>query len=180
MKFLKKFLIGLIGAVALFVVIGLFLPREVSVSREALINAPPEKVFAHINDLKKWNTWSPWAKRDPDIKQTFSGPNEGLGQKVVWTSDHDQVGNGTQEIVESVPNQMIRTALDFGDMGTAKAAFNLEGFDGGTRITWGFETDMGSNPMMRWMGLMMDGWIGADYEAGLAALKDVAEKEAGL
>ena len=64
-------------------------------------------------------------------------------------------------------------------MGTADAVFSLEGFDGGTRITWGFTTDVGYNPMMRWMGLMFDKWIGADYEAGLASLKELAEKEVG-
>ncbi len=179
MKWVMRLAIGAVSVVALLVVVGMLLPREVAVSRETLINAPPEKVFAHINDLKKWDAWSPWAKRDPDMKQTFSGPEAGTGQKVVWTSDHDQVGNGTQEITESVSGKLLRTELDFGDMGTAKAAFNLEGFDGGTRVTWGFETDMGGNPLMRWMGLMMDSMIGADYKAGLAALKDVAEKDAG-
>ncbi len=179
MGFLKKFAVGLLGAVLLFVVVAFFLPREVAVSRQALINAPPEKVFAYVNDLKKFNDWSPWAKRDPNMKQTYSGPASGVGQKVAWQSDHDQVGSGTQEIVASDPNKSVKTALDFGDMGTADAVFSLEGFDGGTRITWGFTTDVGNNPMMRWMGLMFDKWIGADYEAGLASLKELAEKEVG-
>ena len=178
MTYVKKFIAGILGAIALFIIVGLFLPREVSVSREALINAPPEKVFAYINDLKKFNEWSPWAKRDPNMKQTFSGPASGVGQKVAWSSDHDQVGSGTQEIVESAAPSLVRTKLDFGDMGSADASFNLEGLDGGSRITWGFTTDLGGNPMMRWMGLMFDSWIGADYEAGLAALKELAEKPA--
>lgn len=179
MRFFKRFALGLLGVAALFIVVGLFLPSNVSVSREALINVPPDQVFGHINDLKKWGTWSPWAKRDPNMQQAFSGAEQGVGQKVVWTSEQDDVGNGSQVITESVPGKLVKTELDFGDMGQAKAAFNLEGFDGGTRITWGFESDMGGNPLMRWMGLMMDGWIGADYEAGLAALKEVAEKDAG-
>jgi len=45
----------------------------------------------------------------------------------------------------------------------------------GTRLTWGFVTDTGFNPMMRWMGVMLDDWVGADYEAGLARLKALAE-----
>ena len=116
MGFLKKFAVGLLGAVLLFVVVAFFLPREVAVSREALINAPPEKVFAYVNDLKKFNEWSPWATRDPNMKQTYSGPASGVGQKVAWQSDHDQVGSGTQEIVASDPNKSVKTALDFGDM----------------------------------------------------------------
>ncbi len=177
MGFLKKFIIGLLGAVVLFVGVAFLLPRDVSVSREALINAPPDKVFAYLNDLKKFDEWSPWSKGDPDMKQTYTGPSAGVGQKVAWQSN--EYGSGSQEIVASEPGKLVRTALDFGDQGTADAAFKLEGFDGGTRITWEFHTDLGNNPMGRWMGLMFETWIGADYEAGLASLKELAEKEAG-
>ena len=34
---------------------------------------------------------------------------------------------------------------------------------------------MGMNPMGRWMGLMMDGMVGADYDQGLANLKALVE-----
>jgi hypothetical protein len=34
---------------------------------------------------------------------------------------------------------------------------------------------MGVNPVGRWMGLMMDRWVGADYERGLANLKALVE-----
>jgi len=42
-------------------------------------------------------------------------------------------------------------------------------------VKWGFATDMGMNPIARWMGLMMDRWVGADYQKGLARLKDLVE-----
>ena len=42
-------------------------------------------------------------------------------------------------------------------------------------MTWGFESDLGMNPMARWMGLMMDSLVGGDYEQGLANLKDLVE-----
>ncbi len=94
---------------------------------------------------------------------------------MVWTSDEPKVGSGSQEIVESVPDALVVTALDFGDMGTADARFVLEPTAAGTRLTWGFVTDTGYNPVMRWMGLKLDDWVGADYEAGLARLKALAE-----
>ncbi len=178
MRLLKNIVIAIITLVVAFAVVGFFLPREVAVSRDIAINAPPDKVFGYVNDLRKFDEWSPWAKRDPDMQQTYSGPDSGVGQKVAWQSDKDDVGSGTQEIVESTPPSHVETALDFGEMGTATATFDLEGFDGGTRITWGFKTDLGNNPFMRWMGLMFDGWIGKDYEEGLAHLKTLAEKPA--
>ena len=106
---------------------------------------------------------------------TFSGPDEGVGAGMAWNSENPQVGTGSQEIVVSVPDERVETALDFGPMGTAKAAFLLEAAGGATRVTWDLEADMGNDPMGRWMGLMMDRWVGADYEQGLTNLKTLVE-----
>jgi hypothetical protein len=45
----------------------------------------------------------------------------------------------------------------------------------GTRVTWGLDSDMGNNPIGRWMGLMLDGFVGADYERGLEQLRQTVE-----
>ena len=92
-----------------------------------------------------------------------------------WVSDQRDVGTGSQEIVVSEPDSRVETALDFGEMGTATAFFDLAPGGGGSRVTWGFTTDTGFNPVGRWMGLMMDRWVGADYETGLANLKTLVE-----
>src|SRR5690606_16939708 len=42
-------------------------------------------------------------------------------------------------------------------------------------VTWSMQADMGNNPIGRWMGLMMDSIVGADYETGLASLKKLVE-----
>ena len=115
-------------------------------------------------------------ERDPDVKTTYSGPDSGVGSKLAWSSEHPQVGNGNQEIILSEPDQRVETALDFGEMGLAKAGFLLEENAGVTTVTWTLDTDMGSNPVGRWMGLMMDRWVGADYELGLSNLKSLIEK----
>ena len=92
-----------------------------------------------------------------------------------WQSEQADVGDGTQEITLSEENALVETALDFGDMGLAKAAFLLESQGEATTVTWTLETDMGLNPIARYMGLMMDGWVGGDYETGLASLKERVE-----
>ena len=98
-----------------------------------------------------------------------------MGAKLDWTSDHPQVGNGTSEITASEQDRKVVNALDFGDMGTALASFDLVESGGKTTVTWGFQSDLGNNPMARWMGLMMDRWVGGDYETGLSNLKAVVE-----
>lgn len=54
--------------------------------------------------------------------------------------------------------------LDFGEMGMVIVYFNLVVFEGGMVVIWGFILDNGNNLMFCWMGLMMDGWVGFDYE----------------
>lgn len=62
MRFVKKIFFGLLVLVAVLAGVAFLLPREVAVSRAITIAAPPEAVFPYINDLKKFNAWSPWAK----------------------------------------------------------------------------------------------------------------------
>ena len=170
----------IVGVVALLVValvaIGMLLPRQVEVERSLELSAPADAVFPHINSLEAMSAWSPWMDRDPDMVVKYSGPASGKGAKMEWTSEQSDVGNGKQEITESVPNKSVLTALDFGDMGTAKAALILDPVGEATKVTWTLDADMGAGPIGRWMGLMMDDWVGADYEKGLGNLKALVEK----
>ncbi len=111
----------------------------------------------------------------PEHEADILGSGEGVGNRLEWSSEHESVGTGTQEITASVPNERVETALDFGPMGMATAYFNLKEKGDGTEVTWGLVSNLGNNPIARWMGLMLDSWVGADYEKGLANLAAVAE-----
>ena len=171
----KKIIGGLLVLVVVILAIGLLLPSKTHVERSIVINAPPSSVFPFVNDLHKFNLWSPWAKLDPNTQYTFSGPASGVGATMAWRSDNRDVGNGQHKIMVSTPDQHVQTALDFGDMGTALATFDLVATGTDTRLTWGFDQDVGYNMMGRYFGLMMDKMIGPDFEQGLANLKTVAE-----
>ncbi len=175
MKFLRNLVIGLIGLVVILAASAYLLPRHVVVERSIAVEAPPETVFPLINSLKRGAEWSPWLARDPQTKLTFGGPDEGVGANMHWESDHPQVGNGSQQITLSRANERVESALDFGAQGPATAWFDLVPDGTGTLLTWGLDADMGMNPIGRWMGLMMDGWVGPDYERGLANIKALAE-----
>jgi uncharacterized protein YndB with AHSA1/START domain len=175
MRLLRNLILILVGLAVLLAAASYLIPSKVNVSRDIAIAAPPDKVFALVNSTQATTQWSPWTGRDPAIKLMFSGPETGVGNKMEWTSEMREVGQGVQEITESVPNERVTSALDFGDMGQAVAAIVLAPDGVGTRVTWTLDTDMGMNPIARWMGLAMDGMIGKDYEAGLAKLKSLAE-----
>lgn len=171
-----KFILRLVLLLVVVFLIGaVLLPREVTVERTATVNAPAATIFPYVNSMQQTEKWSPWLDIDPDVRLSYSGPETGVGNRLEWQSDHPRVGNGSQEIIASEPDTRVDTALDFGDMGTAQAHFVLEPRGESTEVTWGFVTDTGMNPLMRWMGLMMDRWVGADYEKGLARLKTLAE-----
>ena len=97
---------------------------------------------------------------------------------MTWASDKPDVGSGSQEIIESVPERLVRTRLEFGGMSDANAFFKIEPRgDDRTHLVWGFDTDLGLNPISRYFGLMFEKWIGPDYEYGLAKLKTLAEEQ---
>ena len=175
MRIIKRLFTIFVALVVILVAVSFLLPRQVTVARSIEIDAPASEVFQKVNGLKAGAEWSPWLSRDPEVKLMYSGPDTGVGSKLEWTSEHPQVGNGKQEIVEVVENETVVTALDFGGQGTAMAAFNLIEAAGKTTITWDLDTDMGMNPIGRYMGLMMDTWVGGDYEKGLANLKEMVE-----
>ena len=175
MRILRWIGIVVVVLAVVFVAGAYLLPREVTIARSIEVNAPADQVFPHVNSMKATEGWSPWLERDPDVKLTYSGPDEGVGATLSWVSDQPDVGVGTQVIVTSEPDSRVETDLDFGDMGTAKAAFILDAAGEGTTVTWTLVADMGNSPVGRWMGLMMDGLVGPDYEAGLANLKALVE-----
>lgn len=178
MKFVKILLGIIVALVALFVIGGMLLPSEQYVERSAVVEADPTEVFVLINDYREFNKWSPWATYDPEgTRYEFSGPATGVGSKMSWSSEHPNVGSGMQEIVESEPNTMVRSKLTFEGFETpSHATFTLEPSGNGTRLTWSFEANM-DGLIGRYMGLMMDEWVGADYERGLARLKELVEAE---
>ncbi len=172
---IKKILGGIVGLAVILAAIGFILPNNIHVERSIVINAPQEDVFALVNSFQNFNKWSPWYEREPDANYSYEGPETGVGAITRWKGE--EVGAGSQEIVESHPHDSIRVVLDFEDQGRADSYYLFETVDGGTKVIWGFDTEMGYNPVARYMGLMMDKWVGGDYEHGLANLKTLAETQ---
>jgi len=171
----KKILIGIVAVVALFLLVGFLMPGQVHVERSVVIDAPPAKVFPYLCDFEANQKWSPWAERDLDMKTEVAGTPCTVGHSNSW-SGNDEVGTGTQTITAIDPDKKVDVDLDFGEQGLAKAFMTVVPEGDGSKVTWGFDTDMGMNPIARWFGLFMDGMVGADYQRGLDKLKVIVEK----
>jgi hypothetical protein len=178
---MKKTLLILAGVLALAVVAVLLVaatrPDTFRVQRAAVINAPPEKIFPLIEDFQAWGGWSPWEKKDPAMKRSFSGPASGKGAVYAWDGN-SEVGQGSMEIVEETQPSKLILNLDFVKPfeGHNVVIFTLAPQGGATNVTWTME---GASPFItKVIGLFcdMDAMIGKEFETGLANLKTLAEK----
>ncbi|MCW3103987.1 MAG: hypothetical protein JWO09_2427 [Bacteroidetes bacterium] len=173
MKILKKIGIALLVLVALFLIVSLFLPSNVRVERSTQINVPASVAFSQVNNFHNWPQWSYWDNIDPAMKSTYEGPESGVGAKHLWTSDNENVGHGNITIVESKPDTLILTDLEFEGMGTSRGGWKFRNEGNGCIATTYMDMDMGF--FGRVPGLMMDGMLGGDFEKTLAGLKKHCE-----
>jgi len=150
-------------------------PADFRIERSAQIDAPRDVVFSIINDLRQWGDWSPYDKRDPNMKKTFEGGSAGPGASYAWNGNN-QVGAGRLTIVESKPGELVSMKLEFSRPFKAsnEVNFKLAPSGGGTRVSW--IMDGKNNFMTKAMSLFMnmDKMVGKDFEQGLVNLNSVA------
>ena len=174
---LKK--IALLFVIAIAAVLGLAVtkPDTFRVERSASIKAPPEKIFAIVNDFHNWPSWSPWAKLDPAMKTTYSGPASGKGAVSTWDGN-SEVGSGRIEITDSSPPSKVAMKLDMIKPMAAQniVEYTLTPKDGATNVAWAMH---GQQPFLgKVMSVFIDcdKMVGKSFEEGLANLKALAEK----
>jgi uncharacterized protein YndB with AHSA1/START domain len=173
------------GAVAVVLLVGGFAgyvamqPSNFRIERSASFAAPAEKVFAHLNDFHAWGDWSPWAKLDPNCKESFDGPTSGKGATFSWAGN-SEVGVGKMTIVESVPNERIRIRLEFVEpmAGVSETTFTLKPQGDKTHLTWTMSGENNFVCKAMCVFMDMDKMLGSEFEKGLNSLKEVVEKPA--
>jgi hypothetical protein len=169
-------ILSLAGIVLLFVVIVALLPADFRVSRSATMTAPPSEAFAQVNDFHKWDAWSPWAKIDPTMKQTYEGAPAGVGAIYRWVGN-SQVGEGCMTILTSKPCERIEIKLEFFKpfAGTNTAEFTFVGEGNQTRVTWSMWGKKAFVVKAFSLVMSMDKMIGGQFEKGLEAMKQIVE-----
>lgn len=171
---LKKILLGLVIFIVAFCVLVATRPTDFRVVRSASIPAAPDAVFPYVNDLKKWQEWSPWAKLDPNCKVAFEGPVAGAGAKFSWDGNHE-VGTGSMTITESKPPELVRIKLAFLKPmeGVSDVTFTLKPEAGGTQVTWQMEGKNGFAGKAISLFMDCEKMCGDQFEQGFKNLKAV-------
>jgi uncharacterized protein YndB with AHSA1/START domain len=170
-----KILISLAVIIAIFLIVVALRPADFRVERSAALSAPPAALFENINDHHKFAVWNPFLKLDPNVKNTYSGPDSGVGAVCSWDGNKD-VGAGSCTIIESKPGELVRSRMDWKRPmeGTATVDFTFKPEGGKTVATWAM---YGKNKFMgKLMSLFIDcdKMCGPQFEKGLADLGAVA------
>ena len=163
-------------AVIIFIIVAAMQPSDFRITRTGTITAPASAVFTQVNDLHKWDAWSPWAKLDPEAKNSFEGPSSGIGAIMSWAGNN-KVGQGSMTIMESRPDEFISFKLEFLKpfKATNTSEFTFTSENDQTTVTWSM---YGKNNFMgKVIGLIMscEKMVGGQFEKGLEALKSVVE-----
>jgi hypothetical protein len=179
---LARILIGVAGALALFLAVVATRRSAYHVERKLEVAAPADLVFGVLDDLHQFAGvfvlfGSPLSELDPNMQKTFQGPAAGVGQSYAWSSN--KAGTGRMTIEESVPGQKVGMKLAFAKPmeSTATCALSLAATPTGSVVTWSM--DGNHNFIGKALGLFMDmdNMLGTDIDKGLAQLKTVTESK---
>ncbi|MEM7083287.1 MAG: SRPBCC family protein [Pseudomonadota bacterium] len=172
MKLLKWMLALVIALVTAVFVAGQFVSTTLEVEHSTTINAPRAQIFDELIRMRSFNSFSPWYDLDPDAQYSYEGPESGIGSKMSWKSNDPNVGNGWMQIAGLSGRDKIDMTLGFdGFDGEAKSWYLLDEMNAGTRVTWGYASDISSPFFLRFMGPFIQEQITKNYEDGLANLK---------
>jgi len=173
---LKKILIGIGVVLIVFLIIVALQRADYRIVRTATVAAPAAAVFAQVNDFHNWEAWSPWAKLDPAVKQSFDGASAGTGAIYSWTGN-DKVGEGRMTLTESHTNDLVRIKLEFikpfASVCDTEFTFKPDGNQ--TAVTWSMTGTNNFVAKAFCLFMNMDKTVGGDFEKGLAQMKSVAE-----
>jgi uncharacterized protein YndB with AHSA1/START domain len=152
-------------------------PDTFRVQRAMTINAPAEKIFAIVTDLRRGAEWSPYEKKDLAMKKTFSGPATGPGSQLAWDGNSD-VGAGTLTIADAKAPSKVVLKLDVTRPmeGHHTIEYDLKPESGGTKMIWSMHGPMNIVSKVMCTFLSLDKMVGKDFEDGLRNLKAIAER----
>ncbi len=175
-RLVRKILLAVLTAIALLLLVSLFLPGRYRVQRSIVINAKTEAIFPLISTPRRWPEWSAWsAEQFPNLKYSYDGPESGVGAISRWTDP--KIGDGEMRIRRADPAKGVWYDLTTQHGAyTSSGAVEFEPAGEGTRVFWSDEGELGRSPLRRFFGLMVDRMVGPGFEAGLVKLKQKVEQ----
>jgi hypothetical protein len=151
-------------------------PDTFRVQRAMTIDAPADRLVGILTDLRRGAEWSPYEKKDPAMKKTFSGPASGPGAKLEWDGNSD-VGAGSLTVADVTPSKVtLNLAMTRPMNANNVVEYTFAPQGNATTMTWAMHGPMPLISKVICVFLNFDRMIGADMERGLKDLKTLAER----
>ncbi|RNC87015.1 MAG: polyketide cyclase [Winogradskyella sp.] len=169
----------ILALIAIVILLAMIAPKSYHVSRSITVNKPVNEVFDYMRYIKNQNDWSPWKKKDPNMKQEFTGTDGEIGFISKWEGNKD-VGTGEQEIVSITENKSINSQLRFFKPWKSQSDAYLTTRsvdDNSTEVIWGFSGVNKPPSNIFFLFFNMDKSVGKDFEEGLSELKRILESK---
>ncbi len=175
LKIIKSLIALLIIIIALFIVIGIFLPNDYTVTKSVVIDATPQNIHPYVNNLKNWPEWSPFVENDPTLKVTLGDNSSGVGAAQSWTGKD---GEGSLVITSSSPDKGIIYDMEF-NQGQFECQREFIYIPEGksTKVIWEMTGNVDTPVLGGYFASKMDSWVGKEFEKGLQNLINVVENK---
>ena len=153
-------------------------PEGMTVSRSQLIAASADMLHGIINTPREFERWSPYAPKDPQMSNTYSGPASGVGARKDFVGNN-QVGTGSVEIISSTAPSEVAMQLTMRKPFAAQneVVYSITPEGAGTRVTWAMHAKQPFMGKLIGVFMNMDRMIGNDFADGLSKLKTLAETD---
>ena len=170
-------ILSIVGSIiALLLIIAIFLKKGYNTHSEILINAPRQKVFDYLKQIKNQDSFNKWVMMDPNMKREFKGTDGTVGFIYAWNGNKE-AGEGEQEIKVIEEGKKIDTEVRFIRPMKAIAYANMltESASGDqTKVIWSNRGDM--KYPMNIMTSMVEKMLAKDMDISLSNLKNILEK----
>jgi hypothetical protein len=173
MRSILEVIIALIISALFFVGLSFFLPTKGKIERTIDIERPAIHVFDAVNSTRRFSSWQPYTVKDSQADIDFSELQDGVGAKVMWSSQVPEIGKGSQEITAAEREKLVQMKLDMGGR-TGTGTIKIEPKEVGVKVIFQFETEF-KGLLDRYKGLYLDSEQGDHLTMGLAGLKAMLE-----
>ena len=162
MRFVK---LALISAVVLFVVIlliSLLLPSHVRISRAIDINAPREKIYPLLADIRQWDKWNEYIRVY----------HHRVAESALLKADEITIS------ITAATDTLVAAAWlqpSGNKFGNGFAIITNAGGKGHTTVQWFFDFHVKWYPWEKFQSIVLDEQLGPVMEKSLDNLKKIAE-----
>jgi effector-binding domain-containing protein/uncharacterized protein YndB with AHSA1/START domain len=134
MKFLKKLIYSILITAAIIAIILLFIPRDYTVARSIVIDAPVAVTYDLVENTSNWNKWSPLYSFENEITINEFETKSGYGSGLAWKSNNESKYTNFIKCENVIPNQLLNYNLSLNNSSKAAVKFVFEDSDDKTKV----------------------------------------------